>query len=81
MENIGTKRENTKAIEAEFWKGIMLGTMAGMIIAAFTYQIVDRDLRSVFKEPETAPDQSDANSTLLQNTSLGVGESGQRTAA
>jgi hypothetical protein len=64
MDNIGTKPESTKAIKAEFWKGVMLGTMAGMIIAAFTYEVVDRDLRNLLKGPEMAPDRGDSRSTL-----------------
>jgi hypothetical protein len=64
MDTTETKPEGTNIAVAEFWKGIMLGTMAGMIIAAFTYEVVDRDLRNLLKEPEMAPDRSDSRSTL-----------------
>lgn len=83
MDIIETKPERTKIAVAEFWKGIMLGTMAGMIVAAFTYEVVDRDLRNLLKEPETAPDHRDSRSTLpgVAGERADVAESGQRTAA
>lgn len=81
MDIIETKPENRKIAVAEFWKGIMLGTMAGMIIAAFTYEIVDRDLRSLLKEPGTASDQSDSKGTLPGTASEKTGTASERTAA
>jgi hypothetical protein len=43
MENL----ENSMPLHIDFWKGLVLGTMAGMIIAACTYSRADRN----FKEP------------------------------
>jgi hypothetical protein len=34
--------EHKTIAKIEFWKGTMLGVMAGMAIAAFTYDVVDR---------------------------------------
>jgi hypothetical protein len=42
MENMENRYRNSVAEHAEFWKGVMLGTMAGMVFAAVTYEIVDR---------------------------------------
>lgn len=88
MDIIESKLESTKAAKAEFWKGIMLGTMAGMIVAAFTYEVVDRDLRNLLKAPETAPDlcetppdQSDSRSTLPGVAGERTDAAGQQTAA
>jgi hypothetical protein len=58
MDNLQTGTENGTAEHAEFWKGIVLGTMVGMIIAAFTYEIVDRDMKKL-KEPGQAHAQID----------------------
>ncbi len=34
-----------------FWKGIMLGTMAGMAVAAFTYSVADPFLKKAGQTP------------------------------
>jgi hypothetical protein len=52
MENLQSKidirkMKNKVGKHIDFWKGITLGTMAGMTIAAFTYAIVD----PAIKEP------------------------------
>jgi hypothetical protein len=39
MENIENPGLTTNT---DFWRGLLLGTMTGMVIAAFTYGIVDR---------------------------------------
>lgn len=36
------KTENKAVNGSDFWKGLMMGTMAGMLIAAYTYGIADR---------------------------------------
>lgn len=49
-----TMQPQHKAIaKIEFWKGILLGTMAGMAIAGFT-EILDRILKEP-KQPSHSP--------------------------
>jgi hypothetical protein len=45
----------------EFWKGIMAGTMAGMAIAAFAYEILDRRPRewTTRSQPQLSAQESD----------------------
>jgi hypothetical protein len=38
----------------DFWKGVMLGTIAGMIFAAYTYVLVDHGLTNL-KESKSLP--------------------------
>lgn len=61
MENMHNKIEDLHinvARKIEFWKGIMVGSMAGMAIAAFTYSIADPAQRGVTK-PRLDSDQID----------------------
>lgn len=50
--------ENRLAPKIDFWKGIVLGTLAGMAIAAYTYSIADTIAGRSFKEPDQAPLQN-----------------------
>lgn len=50
MENLQSKidirnMKNKVGGQINFWKGIILGTMAGMTIAAFVYAIMDPALK------------------------------------
>ena len=54
MENLG----NSTPLHIDFWKGIALGTLAGMAIAAYTYSIADSIAGRSFKEPDQAPLQN-----------------------
>jgi hypothetical protein len=47
--------------QIEFWKGVMAGTMAGMAIAAITYEILDRRPREwkARNQPSPATQGSD----------------------
>jgi hypothetical protein len=47
MDTMQNLREHKTLAQIGFWKGIIVGTMAGMVIAAFK-EIVDR----ILKEPK-----------------------------
>ena len=50
-------RPEHKAIaKIEFWKGTLLGALAGMAIAAITYDIVDRTGKQT-THPDAGPNQ------------------------
>jgi hypothetical protein len=57
--------ESRTAAPTDFWKGIMLGTMAGMFIAAWTYGIADRIPLDTKKSKQ---DSQRTGPKLVQNT-------------
>lgn len=56
MDTVQNRPQHKIIAKIEFWKGTMLGVMAGMTIAAFTYDIVDRSGKQA-KKLNTRPDQ------------------------
>ena len=56
MDTMQNRPEHKTIAQIEFWKGTMLGVMAGMAIAAFTYDVVDRSGKQA-KQLRTRPDQ------------------------
>jgi hypothetical protein len=58
--------EKMTASETQFWKGVLMGIMAGMVIVAWTYGIADRTRRDL-REPEEAQSQPPAPK-LVQRT-------------
>jgi hypothetical protein len=56
MDTVQNRPQHKVIAKIEFWKGTMLGVMAGMAIAAFTYDIVDRSLKQT-RQLNARPDQ------------------------
>jgi hypothetical protein len=52
------KVENNPMTTTDFWKGLMLGTMTGMVIAAYTYGIADRSQKQIKYKLEGKPGSS-----------------------
>ena len=55
MDTIQNRPQHKTIAQIEFWKGTMLGVMAGMAIAAFTYDVVERSKNA--KQPHARPEQ------------------------